>query len=103
MSTPLMHQNTIQAPVITEKSYALSAKNKFVFRVDPAASKYQIKKAVEDMFKVEVLSINTVKKSARTYRSAKTGRYHNTSISKKAIVEIKAGQKIDIFSAFENK
>mgnify|MGYP003587614428 FL=1 len=45
MSTPLIHQNTIVSPVVTEKSYALAAIDKYVFRVDPSASKSQIKKA----------------------------------------------------------
>lgn len=102
MSTPLIHQNTIQAPVVTEKSYALAAQNKYVFRVDPAASKYQIKKAVQDLFKVDVLSINTVKKASRKIRSMKTGRHQNLPVQKKAIVQIKAGQTIDIFSALKS-
>jgi large subunit ribosomal protein L23 len=64
MSTPLVHQNTIIKPVVTEKSYSLASLDKYVFQVDPAASKYQIKKAIEDLFKVNVLSINTVKHAA---------------------------------------
>lgn len=98
MSTPLTHQNTLIGPVVTEKSYALSALDKYVFKVDPASSKYQIKKAIEDLFKVNVLSINTVKHSARTEKSRKTGRHITLPTNKKAIVKIKAGQKIDLFS-----
>ncbi len=102
MSTPLVHQNTIIAPVVTEKSYSLAAMDKYVFKVNPAASKYQIKKAVEDLFKVDVLSINTVKHAARPIRSKKTGKHMNLPVTKKAIVKIKAGQKIDIFSALKS-
>lgn len=98
MSTPLIHQNTIIGPVVTEKSYALSALDKYVFKVDPASSKYQIKKAIEDLFKVTVLSINTVKHNARTEKSRKTGRHVTLPTNKKAIVKIKAGQKIDLFT-----
>lgn len=101
MSTPLIHQNTIVSPVITEKSYALSALDKYIFRVDPSASKSQIKKAITDLYKVDVLSINTVKQGARTEKSRRTGRYVTTAVEKKAIVKIKAGQKIDIFSALK--
>ena len=102
MSTPLIHQNTIVSPVVTEKSYALSALDKYVFKVDPAASKYQIKKAVEDLFKVDVLSINTVKHGARAEKSRKTGRHVTRPTDKKAIVKIKAGQKIELFTTVKS-
>ena len=102
MSTPLVHQNTIIAPVVTEKSYGLVSHNKYVFKVAPSASKSQIKKAIKDLFNVDVLSINTVKKDSRRVRSMKTGRYQNTPVTKKAIVEIKAGQTIDIFNALKS-
>lgn len=101
MSTPLIHQNTLISPVVTEKSYALSALDKYVFKVDPSSSKYQIKKAIEDLFKVNVISINTVKHGARTEKSRKTGRHITLPTNKKAIVKIKAGQKIDLFSALK--
>jgi large subunit ribosomal protein L23 len=102
MSTPLVHQNTIVKPIITEKSYALSALDKYIFRVDPAASKYQIKKAVEDLFKVNVQSINTVKYGARAEKSRKTGKHITRPTEKKAIVKIKSGQKIDLFSTLKS-
>ena len=98
MSTPLIHQNTIISPVVTEKSFSLSALDKYVFNVAPSASKYQIKKAIEDLFKVNVLSINTVKHGARTEKSRKTGRHITLPVGKKAIVKIKAGQKIELFN-----
>ncbi len=102
MSTPLIHQNTIISPVVTEKSATMAALNKYAFRVSPEASKSQIKKAVKDLFHVDVLSINTVKSAARKVRSPKTGRYFNTVVTKKAIVEIKKGQNIDIFTALKS-
>lgn len=102
MSTPLIHQNTIISPVVTEKSYALAALDKYVFNVEPKASKYQIKKAVEDLFKVTVLSINTIKHGQRAEKSRKTGRHLNRPTAKKAIVKIKAGQKIELFSTVKS-
>lgn len=102
MSTPLIHQNTIIGPVVTEKSYALAALDKYVFNVEPSASKYQIKKAVEDLFKVTVLSINTTKQGQRAEKSRKTGRHINRPNSKKAIVKIKPGQKIELFSTVKS-
>ncbi len=102
MSTPLIHQNTIIRPVVTEKSYSLAAMDKYVFKVAPDASKYQIKKAIEDLFKVNVLGINTVKHAARTIRSMKTGKHVTLPVDKKAIVTIKKGQTIDIFTALKS-
>lgn len=102
MSTPLIHQNTIISPVVTEKSYSLSALDKYVFNVAPDASKYQIKKAIEDLFKVDVLSINTVKHGARPMKSRKTGRHITLPVEKKAIVKIKAGQKIELFNTVKS-
>ncbi|OGD83952.1 50S ribosomal protein L23 [Candidatus Collierbacteria bacterium RIFOXYD1_FULL_40_9] len=102
MSTPLIHQNTIIAPVITEKSYGLAKLNKYAFKVAPSASKSQIKKAIKDLFNVDVLSINTVKKASRRVRSMKTGRHLNTPVTKKAIVELKKGQTIYIFNALKS-
>lgn len=101
MSTPLVHQNTIIRPVVTEKSYALATMDKYVFKVDPGASKSQIKKAVQDLFKVDVVSINTVKHASRRVRSMKTGRHISLPVDKKAIVQIKKGQKIEIFNALK--
>jgi len=102
MSTPLIHQNTIIKPVNSEKSYGLAALDKYVFRVDPQANKNQIKQAVKDLFKVDVLNVSTVKKASRTVRSMKTGKYVNLPVTKKAIVQIKKGQKIEIFSALNS-
>lgn len=102
MSTPLIHQNTIIAPVVTEKSYSLAALDKYVFKVDPAASKSQIKKAIQDLFKVDVLSINTIKHASRPSKSKKTGKHINLPVDKKAIVHIKKGQTIEIFSALKS-
>jgi large subunit ribosomal protein L23 len=102
MSTPLIHQNTIIKPIVTEKSFSLAALDKYVFQVDPAASKYQIKKAIEDLFKVNVVSINTVKHAARKIKSKKTGRHMATPVDKKAIVQIKKGQTFEIFNALKS-
>lgn len=102
MSTPLIHQNTIISPVITEKSHSLIALNKYIFKVSPESSKSQIKKALKDLFNVDVLSINTSKKAARKVRSNKTGRYSKTLVTKKAIVQIKKGQTLEAFNSLKS-
>ena len=86
----------IRQPVITEKTTAkMESDRKYSFRVDPRANKNTIKRAVEQMFSVEVIKINTkVRKSKpRKVRLRQEGR---TPSWKEAIVTLKKGQSIDI-------
>jgi len=86
----------ILAPVITEKSMYLKEKyNQVTFWVDPNANKIEIKKAVEDLFKVKVLDVQTIRVKGKPKGSFKNpGR---TSLRKKAIVRLAEGQTIDFF------
>jgi len=81
-------------PVITEKSTNISAQNKVVFKVAPFATKSNIKKSVEKLFKVNVTKINTINVKGKTkfVRGKKT----ITSGCKKAIITLKKGQSIDL-------
>lgn len=85
----------LKKPLITEKSTSLLADNKYTFEVDVKANKTEIKQAVESIFKVKVLKVNTmrVKGKLKRVRMIK-GR---TPERKKAIVTLKAGDKIEIF------
>ena len=82
-------------PWITEAATMLAEKNKYVFKVAPKSSKIQIKKAIEDLYSVAVLSVRTVNihSKART-RGKIVGK---KSGFKKAIITIKEGESIDIF------
>ena len=84
----------ILAPVITEKTTAVSESNQVVFKVRRDATKPEIKAAIEALFKVKVLSVNTLtrKGKARTFRGVK-GRQQDV---KKAIVRLAEGQTIDV-------
>jgi large subunit ribosomal protein L23 len=85
----------IKAPVITEKSTRLSQEeNKYVFKVDSKATKDQIKKAVETIFKVKVVDITTINAKVKKRR---VGRYTGlTNRYKKAIVKLAEGQSIEL-------
>lgn len=86
-------------PVVTEKSYVLSAVDKYTFRVHPDAHKTQIRQAVEALFDVNVVDVRTIAvKSKPKRRGAIRGR---TRTWKKAIVQLKAGQSIPIFQGLE--
>lgn len=86
----------VRSPVVTEKSTALSEYNKVVFKVAQNADKIAIKKAVEALFNVKVVSVNTlnVQGKIRRFRGV-TGR---RSGYKKAIVSLAEGQQIDVMA-----
>jgi len=82
-------------PVVSEKSYVLSAANRYTFRVHPSAHKTQIRQAVQELFDVHVLDVRTLSvKSKPKRRGTVSGR---TRTWKKAIVQIQPGESIPIF------
>ena len=95
-----MHPSqVIIRPVVSEKSYVLSAVNKYTFRVHPDAHKTQIRQAVETLFGVGVVEVRTMSvKSKPKRRGLIKGR---TRTWKKAIVEVRPGDSIPIFQGLE--
>jgi large subunit ribosomal protein L23 len=91
-------EDIIIAPIITEKSYKLAQEqNKYTFKVHPDANKIEIKNAVEKLFKVKVTSVNTINVKPKRKR---LGKFEGkTSSWKKAIVTLKEGDKIELFTA----
>ena len=94
MSLDPRHYDVIVSPVITEKATALSEHNKVLFKVRKDATKPQIKEAVEKLFDVKVMSVNTVLTKGKT--KVFRGRLGQRSDVKKAIVTLEAGQTIDV-------
>ena len=94
MAATARHYDTILAPHITEKATLLSEQNKVVFKVALDATKDEIAAAVEELFKVNVLKVNTVVTKGKTKRFR--GHMGRRSDVKKAIVTLAAGQSIDI-------
>jgi large subunit ribosomal protein L23 len=86
----------IHSPVITEKATRLSEHAQYVFRVSPDASKPEIKAAVEGLFGVQVMAVNTLVQKGKAKRSR--GRPGQRSDVKKAFVRLAAGQQIDFTS-----
>ena len=91
-----MHASqVILAPIVSEKSYAGSTRGVYTFRVHSDAHKTQIRQAVEELFEVHVVRVNVIKVQPKPKRR---GLIKGTRKGwKKAIVEVKAGEKIDIF------
>jgi large subunit ribosomal protein L23 len=88
------HYDVIVAPHITEKATLLSENNAVVFKVAPAATKPQIKAAVEALFGVKVKGVNTLTQKGKTKKWK--GRPYTRSDVKKAVVTLAEGQSIDI-------
>jgi large subunit ribosomal protein L23 len=88
------HYDTILAPVITEKATLLTEQNKVVFQVAKDATKDEIAAAVEELFKVRVIKVNTMITKGKTKRFR--GILGKRSDVKKAIVTLQEGQTIDI-------
>jgi len=88
------HYDVIIAPVITEKATNASEHGKVVFKVALGATKPQIKEAVEKLFDVKVKSVNTLRRRGK-WKVFK-GRYGLQSQTKRAVVTLEEGQKIDV-------
>ena len=88
------HYDVVLAPHITEKSTLLSEHNAVVFKVAGDATKPQIKAAVEALFDVKVVSVNTLVAKGKTKRWK--GKPYTRSDVKKAIVRLAEGQSIDV-------
>jgi len=92
--TALNHYDVIISPVITEKTTRVSEFNQVTFRVPLTATKPQIKAAVEGLFKVKVLAVNTLRVKGKT--KLFRGRPGQRSDYKKAMVTLAEGQRIDV-------
>lgn len=89
----------IKKPIITERSMALAAENVYTFEVVRSATKGQIKKAMSDYFGVDVESVRTTIIKGKTKRVGRLKKSVTMADGKKAIIKIKAGQKLDLFEA----
>lgn len=89
-------RDIIKKPLISEKSTGMMEEMKYAFQVDPRANKVEIRKAIEELFKVKVKDVNTIRMQGKMKRmGAFTGRRPSW---KKAIVTLDEGSKpIEIF------
>ncbi len=92
-------RKVVLRPVISEKSYANFDRNVYTFEVAPDANKISIKRAVEAIFEVTVVNVNTVTRHGKRKRNRRTGTWGARSDQKRAIVTLAAGDKIEIFGS----
>lgn len=90
-------RDIIVRPVVSEKSYGLLDQDKYTFIVDPRANKTEIKIAVEKIFGVKVLKVNTLNRAGKRKRRGTT--VGKRSDTKRAIVTLAPGDEIEIFDA----
>jgi large subunit ribosomal protein L23 len=86
-------------PVISEKSYVLSAAGKYTFRVHPDAHRTHIRQAIEQLFDVHVVDVHTINVKSKPKRRGLTrGR---TRTWKKAVVRVREGETIPVFQGLQ--
>jgi large subunit ribosomal protein L23 len=90
-------RDVILSPVVSEKSYALLDRGVYTFIVKPDANKIEIRKAVEAIFGVRVTKVNTLNRPGKRKRSRRTFTFGRRPDTKRAIVTLAAGDRIDLF------
>ena len=90
-------RDVIVRPIVSEKSYAGLERNTYTFLVSPDANKTEIKEAVQQIWSVRVIAVNTITRKGKVKRTRLgTGRRPD---QKRAVVKLAAGDTIEIFEA----
>jgi large subunit ribosomal protein L23 len=92
-------RDVIIEPIVSEKSYALIEQNVYTFRVHPNSSKPEIHDAIEAIFNVKVLKVNTLNRKGKKTRVRKSNRTGKKPDSKRALVTLVAGDRIELFES----
>lgn len=90
-------RDVIIEPVVSEKSYALMEVGVYTFVVNSAANRIEIRDAVEKIFGVRVVKVNTLNRKGKRKRNRKSFSYGTRADSKRAIVTLQPGDRIDLF------
>jgi large subunit ribosomal protein L23 len=96
MSDP---RSIIIRPVVSEKSYGLLDDGVYTFVVDPRATKIEIAGAIESIFNVRVAKVNTLNRKGKRKRNRRSMTYGSRPDTKRAIVTLAAGGRIDLFES----
>lgn len=90
-------RDVVIRPVVSEKSYGLMADNVYTFVVAPDSTKPEIRDAVEAIFDVTVVKVNTLHRKPKRRRDRRTNRWGRRPGQKRAIVTLSEGDSIDLF------
>ena len=86
-------------PVVSEKSYGLLEDNVYTFVVHPRATKIEVREAVEAIFNVRVVKVNTLNRKGKRKRNRRSATFGTRSDTKRAIVTLAPGSRIDLFES----
>lgn len=92
-------RDIILAPVVSEKSYALLDQGVYTFQVHPDATKPEIADAIRSIFNVRVAKVNTLNRQGKRKRNRRTGNYGKRPDTKRALVTLAEGDRIELFEA----
>lgn len=90
-------RDVILEPIVSEKSFALLERNVYTFKVHPSATKPEIAKAVEQVFDVKVLNVNTLRRRGKRIRNRRKLTYGRRPDVKRAMVTLAEGDSIELF------
>lgn len=94
MRTP---EQVLLHPVVSEKSYSLMEDATYVFVVAPDATRVEVRSAVEEVFGVRVVKVNTLNRKGKRRRNRRTNTIGTRASTKRAMVTLAAGDRIDLF------
>ena len=92
-------RSIIIRPVVSEKSYGLLDNGVYTFVVDPGASKIEISDAIETIFNVQVAKVNTLNRKGKRKRNRRALTFGRRPDTKRAIVTLVEGDRIDLFES----
>jgi large subunit ribosomal protein L23 len=92
-------RDVILRPVVSEKSYGLLEDNVYTFVVHPRATKIEVRDAVESIFNVRVVKVNTLNRKGKRKRNRRTATFGTRPDTKRAIVTLAPGSRIDLFES----
>jgi large subunit ribosomal protein L23 len=91
------HHDVLLRPVVSEKSYGLLDTNAYTFIVHPEANKIEIRQAVEALFGVRVVKVNTLNRPGKRRRNRRAATYGKRPDTKRAVITLVEGDRIDLF------
>ncbi|MDP8938477.1 MAG: 50S ribosomal protein L23 [Actinomycetota bacterium] len=92
-------RDVILRPVVSEKSYGLLEDNVYTFVVHPRATKIDVRDAVETIFNVRVVKVNTLNRKGKRKRNRRSPTFGKRPDTKRAIVTLAPGSRIDLFES----
>jgi large subunit ribosomal protein L23 len=92
-------RDVIIKPVVSEKSYGLLDQGAYTFVVHPDANKIEIRQAVESIFNVRVVKVNTLNRQGKRKRNRRTFTFGKRPDTKRAVVTLHAGDRIELFES----